>query len=107
MAAKKRNWVDPRTREKIRTTQIVNRLQRFALGQMEPNKTKQVEMTPAQVKAAQVLINKTLPDLSSSEIVQYEADNPKELYDKLKKLLGEEIAVKAFPDMEEKYGLRH
>ncbi len=53
------------TRAKIRTSQLVNRLQDFAEG--KPG----VEMSPAQVKAAQVVLDKTLPSLSMQDIVNH------------------------------------
>lgn len=51
---------DERTRAKIQTSQIVNRLQDFVNGA--------VELSPAQVTAAQVLLRKTLPDLAQTEV---------------------------------------
>jgi hypothetical protein len=48
------------TREKIRTAQIINRLQAFALGE--------VKMAPQQVRGAMVLLDKTLPDLANEKI---------------------------------------
>jgi hypothetical protein len=48
-----------RTRAKIKVSQLVNRLQGCAEGR--------VEMTPAQMKAAEILLKKALPDLSQVE----------------------------------------
>lgn len=48
---------DDFTREKIRTTQLVNRLEKHALGE--------ISMEPTQVRAIEVLLRKSLPDLSS------------------------------------------
>lgn len=50
---------DQRTREKIQTSQLINRLTKFVNGE--------VEMQPAQVTAALGLLKKTLPDLASVE----------------------------------------
>ena len=47
-------------RDKIRTSQLVNRLQDHAFGE--------VELTKTQIKAIEVLIRKTLPDLSATEL---------------------------------------
>lgn len=44
-------------REKIKTTQLINRLQDHALGT--------VEMTSTQVRAVEVLLKKRVPDLSA------------------------------------------
>ena len=46
-------------REKIQTTQLVNVLEGFALGKSK------VKMTSARLKAIEVLLDKTLPDLSA------------------------------------------
>ncbi len=52
---------DENTRQKIKTSQIVNRLTGHVLGT--------VEMGPSQVSAALGLLRKTLPDLATTEIV--------------------------------------
>jgi len=52
---------DDETREKIQASQLVNRLQANALGQLK------VEMTPGQVRSAEILLKKKIPDLSSTE----------------------------------------
>ena len=60
MAARKRkinltdNW-----KAKIKASMLVNRLYGHALGEHE--------MTPTQIKAAQVVLNKLVPDLNRSE----------------------------------------
>lgn len=51
---------DERTRAKIQTSQIINRLQSHVDGD--------VELTNSQVRAAEVLLSKTLPSLSNVEI---------------------------------------
>lgn len=48
---------DERTRAKIQTSQIINRLTKLVNGE--------IEMTAQQVTAAQVLLRKSLPDLSA------------------------------------------
>lgn len=57
MAARKTTH-DTRTRDKIRTSQLINRLEKFALNEDG------IEMTKGQVTAALGLIKKTLPDLA-------------------------------------------
>lgn len=60
MAARtNRVFHDAQTREKIQTSQIVNRLRGCALGE--------IEMDAVQVQAARILLDKTLPNLSSVE----------------------------------------
>lgn len=51
---------DERTRAKIKTSYIINRLHSFVKGD--------VEMAPHQVTAALGLLRKTLPDLSATEL---------------------------------------
>ncbi len=51
---------DGRTRAKIQTSQIINRLTSFVNGE--------VEMSAPQVTAALGLLKKTLPDLSQTEV---------------------------------------
>jgi hypothetical protein len=64
MAARKNLTQLPRTREKIRASMLMNRLQDFVLGKCT--------MTPSQVRAAQLVLRKTLPDLKAVK-VEYEA----------------------------------
>ena len=60
------------TRAAIQTTQLVKRLQCFALGLPEANSTKEdappVELDSAKLKAIEILLRKSLPDLSSVTI---------------------------------------
>ena len=57
------------TRAAIQTTQLVKRLQNFALGENEANSTgkddKPVELDTARLKAIEILLRKSLPDLQS------------------------------------------
>ncbi|RVI91815.1 hypothetical protein [Sinorhizobium meliloti] len=48
-----------RTRAAIKTSQLVNRLQAFALAE------KDIEIDSARLKAIEILLRKSLPDLSS------------------------------------------
>ncbi len=50
-----------RTRERMRTAALINRLQKFALGELKS------PMEPSQVTAALGLLKKTLPDLKAIE----------------------------------------
>lgn len=60
---------DEETRAKIQTSQLVNRLADHALGK--------VSLEPTQVKAIEILLRKTMPDLSaidatlSGEVTNY------------------------------------
>jgi midasin (ATPase involved in ribosome maturation) len=48
-----------KTRERIRATQIMNRLQKHVFGL--------IEMTPTQLRAAEILLKKVIPDLKQVE----------------------------------------
>jgi hypothetical protein len=65
MAARKRLPLAAKTRERIRTSMLKNRLQDHALGRCE--------MTLSQVKAASVVLRKTLPDLRPVKLVYEDA----------------------------------
>ncbi len=75
MAARTKRLYHPEeVRQKIRTSQLVNRLNAFVNGE--------IELTPAQVTAALGLIRKTMPDLSAvahSGVI--ETTKPEELSD--------------------------
>lgn len=57
MAARINPSHDQRTRDKIKTSQLINRLQDHVNGK--------VELKNSQVKAAETLLKKTLPDLAN------------------------------------------
>ncbi|MDQ4146308.1 MAG: hypothetical protein M3120_01195 [Pseudomonadota bacterium] len=64
MAARRNLTQLPRTREKIRASMLVNRLQDHVLGKCD--------MTPTQVRAALLVLRKILPDLKPIK-VEYDA----------------------------------
>lgn len=91
-----REWAD-RTRGKIQVTQIVNRLHKFVGGNTElvtcPDCgcefKNPVQMSQPQVKAAQVLLDKSLPTLTSADMnVREEPSDPLDIYNGLVALLG-------------------
>ena len=57
------------TRAAIQTTQLVKRLQAFALGEREPNSAdendKPCELDANRLRAIEILLRKALPDLSA------------------------------------------
>ena len=56
-------------RERIKTGNLINRLQKNADGELICPYTKErIEMTAGQIKSAEILLKKTLPDLKSVEI---------------------------------------
>ena len=54
-------------RQQIQTTQLVKRLNAFALSELDEQTQKPVDMSPTQVKAAVALLKKTVPDLTQIE----------------------------------------
>jgi hypothetical protein len=92
--AKRASWreLSESHRAKIKVSQIINRLNSAALGE--------VEMSNAQIRAALGLIAKVLPDLSASEITKVdETVSPTEILAQLKEKIGEE----AFKNLENEY----
>tara|TARA_R100000995_G_C3462844_1_gene114063 strand:- start:665 stop:952 length:288 start_codon:yes stop_codon:yes gene_type:complete len=65
---------DAHTREKIQTSQLVNRLNSFVLSGVDPKTKKPIEMSREQITVALGLLKKTLPDLSSVELSGDEAN---------------------------------
>ena len=58
MAARLNLRQQDQTRSAIQTTQLVKRLQDYALGEI-------AEIEPGRLKAIEILLRKTLPDLSA------------------------------------------
>jgi hypothetical protein len=61
MARRRQLWHDGATREKIRASMLINRLQDHVRGK--------VQMSPTQVRAAEILLRKVLPDLLAAHHV--------------------------------------
>ena len=70
MAARLRAYHQDEIRAKIQASQLVNRLTGHALGE--------VELTPTQIKAIEILLRKSLADLSAITI-SGDGDNPLEV----------------------------
>lgn len=62
MAKRKQLFHPDDVKAKIQASQLLNRLQKHAFGE--------VDMTPTQIRAAEICLNKSVPNLSSSEIKQ-------------------------------------
>lgn len=69
---------DAKARAKIKTSQIINRLNGFVLQEPDHQTGKPIEMTTTQVNAALGLLRKTLPDLTSTTV---KLDDDRELPD--------------------------
>lgn len=72
MAARIRKKHQEETRARIQTSQLINRLQNHALSE-EVN-----ELKPSQLRAIEILLKKSLPDLQSTEITG-DSDSPMQL----------------------------
>lgn len=72
MAANIRRWKPERVRQKIRASMLARRLQKFALGEKEQGA--EVKLSMAEIKAIEILLRKTVPDLTavehSGEVIQ-------------------------------------
>ena len=82
---------DTRTREKIRSTQLINRLQKHILTYPDKKTYKKDLMTQSQVTAALGLIKKTLPDLHNIEGA-IEVDNSGEVKHKHEHSVKDDLA---------------
>jgi hypothetical protein len=60
MAKRKMLFHPDHVREKIRASQLINRLQAHFFGE--------IELTAAQIRTAEILLRKCLPDLAAAEI---------------------------------------
>jgi len=74
---------DERTRAKIQTSQIINRLEKLVKGE--------IEMSSQQVRAAEILLRKTLPDMAT--IKQKESEDNG----------GLKVYIRHFPEGEPPY----
>lgn len=77
MAARTNLRQQEQTREAIKTTQLVKRLQFFALGEKD-EAGNVVDLDAGRLKAIEVLLRKSLPDLSSVTLTG-DAENPVEI----------------------------
>ena len=81
MAARKRLTHNQKTRDKIQTSMLVQRIEKFIETDQETgiaaDGTLGVKMTGPQVTAAMGLLKKTIPDLSSVELAGKDGDDIK------------------------------
>jgi len=68
-------------RAAIRATSLINRLQDNAIGKLRDKSGNPIEMTPSQVRSAEILLNKALPNLSSVERTNIDQGDPSSMSD--------------------------
>lgn len=68
MATRLNPTQDERCRSAIKTSQLINRLQAFVFGGVDPKTKQPIEIDTNRMAAIKILLAKTLPDLSSVEI---------------------------------------
>jgi hypothetical protein len=84
-----------RARAGIQTTKLIKRLNMFALGETDPaaiakdgDDAKPVEMDANRIRAVDILLRKSLPDLSSI-VIAGDPDNPITLIER--RIVGEKV----------------
>ena len=68
MAARNNTRIDQKSRDKIQVSQLVNRLNKHALSDEEI-------MTSSQIRAAEILLKKKLPDLTNTTFEDEDGNN--------------------------------
>lgn len=87
--ARKRKYQTEKTREKIQVAYYINRLDQFISGKPD-SQGKTVDLSPGQVKAIQILLDKSLPSLSAVDqtVEQVETRTEAEMMDELKEMIA-------------------
>lgn len=67
---------DEKTKAKIKTSQLVNRIQNYGLANLTDADFARKAMQPAQVKAVLGLLAKVMPDLQRTQLEGGDADKP-------------------------------
>ncbi len=67
MAARINAEQNQKHRDAIRTTQLIKRLQMHALGEPDPQSGERVNLASSQIRAIEILLNRTVPTLQSTE----------------------------------------
>lgn len=94
MAARKRKYQTNKTKEKIRASHLLDRLQRFAMGEKSPN-GHDVELNANQVKAIVDLLDRSglVPKVSESNVTVTKQDRSyEEIRDEMVQRYGEDMA---------------
>ena len=82
MAKSKRNRTDPKNSgyrqdvvDRIRTTEIVTRVEQFVMGETDKN-DQEIIMTAQHVGLISILLNKTLPNLQATSLTGEDGKGP-------------------------------
>ena len=65
-----------RTRDRLKVSRIIDRLQAYVLGEKDPATKRRVIMKPGQIQAARILLAKSLPDLRAVTLEGAVSVNP-------------------------------
>ena len=95
MVARNRKYQTEKTKEKIRTTQLVNRLQQFVFSEADSTGTIP-DLNAGQIKAIQILLDKSLPSMSSVDqtVEQVESRTEEQMLEELKEMIARNPALK-------------
>lgn len=95
MAARHRKYQTESTRAKIRATQLVNRLNQFIFGEKDTNGNVP-DLSATQVKAIQILLDKSLPSLSSVDqtIEQVQERTEEQMMEELREMIAKNPSLK-------------
>lgn len=80
--SKNAQWVPEKVRQRIRTTVLAKRLQKHVLGQ--------IELSATQIRAAEILLNKTLPNLAA---IEYTGNQGKDVEYLTREAIAEELGA--------------
>jgi len=94
--ARHRKYQTESTREKIRTTQLMNRLQQF-IFQEKDSFGVIPDLSAAQIKGIQILLDKSLPSLSSVDqtVEQVETRSEEDMMTELKEMIAKNPSLAA------------
>ena len=95
IGVRKRKYQTESTREKIRTTQLVNRLSQFIFGEKDTNGNVP-DLSQGQIKAIQILLDKSLPSLSSVDqtVEQVQERTEDQMMDELREMIAKNPSLK-------------
>ena len=95
MTTRIRKYQTEKTKEKIRTTQLVNRLQQYVFGEND-HLGKVPDLSQGQIKAIQILLDKSLPSMSSvdQKVEQVEPRTEEQMMEELREMIARNPALK-------------